>query len=461
MFHFRPAKILLPFVVAALLAPVAGVAQQGGQQMPPTPVSVIELTPQPLPVVSELPGRVSATRIAEVRPRVSGIVLQRVFEQGSFVNEGDVLYKIDNSQYRVSLASAEATLARAKANQLNARDQQARAERLRQRNVSSGVDLENAVTNLAVSDAEVEIAQASLDQAKLNFDYTEVKAPISGIIGRALVTEGALVTAQTDVMATIQQLDPVYVDFTQSSADVLQLRRAMQAGQLVATAPGEARVKLIYDDGTQYAHAGKLLFSEATVDPLTGQVTMRGEFPNPDGDLLPGLYVRISIEQAVAEAALSIPQMAVQRDPQGNAYVYTISAENKAERKIVTLGRTLGPRWIVLSGLTAGEKVVVEGAQKLYPEAQVAPEPWSDTEAANAAKGESKAGDAKDASTEAAAVKAADETPKTDAAPKTDGAPKAEGTEGAAKTETSPEAAPEAGAAQGGDKPAEAPKQGQ
>lgn len=424
----RSAKLTMPLVLAAFLAPFAGMAQQGGQ-MPPTPVSVIELTPQPLPVVNELPGRVSATRTAEVRPRVSGIVLDRVFEQGSLVKEGDVLYSIDSSQYRVSVASAEATLARAKANQLNARDQQARAERLRERRVSSGVDLENAVTNLAVSDAEVAIAQASLDQAKLNLDYTEVKAPISGIIGRALVTEGALVTAQTDVMATIQQLDPVYVDFTQSSSEVLQLRRAMQSGQLVATAPGEAQVRLFYDDGSQYAHSGKLLFSEATVDPLTGQVTLRAEFPNPEGELLPGLYVRISIEQAVAEAALSVPQMAVQRDQQGNAFVYIINADNKAERRSVTLGRTLGPRWIVMSGLSANEKVVVEGAQKLYPDAQVAPEPWSDESAANAAPAEAAAGDKLDATTDAVAAETA--APKaaeaTEAAPAQTPAAPAEG----------------------------------
>ncbi|MDN3713660.1 efflux RND transporter periplasmic adaptor subunit [Paracoccus cavernae] len=387
---------------------------------------MITLKPEPLPVVSELPGRVSATRTAEVRPRVSGIVLERVFEQGSFVKEGDVLYRIDSSQFRVRVASAQATLARAQANQLNARDQQERAERLRERRVSSGVDLENAVTALAVADAEVAIAQASLEEAQLNLDYTDVTAPISGIIGRALVTEGALVTSQTDIMATIQQLDPVYADFTQSSSDVLQLRRAMQSGQLVATAPGEARVRLIYDDGSVYDKPGRLLFSEATVDPLTGQVTMRGEFPNPDGDLLPGLYVRISIEQAIAEAALAIPQMAVQRDGEGNAFVYIVGAENKAERRTVTLGPTLGPRWIVLSGLAAGEQVVVEGAQKLYPEAAMAPEPWNDTTAAAAAPAEAATGDTADAATDEAAVEAAQ--------PAEAGAPAA-ATEGAAPAE--------------------------
>lgn len=372
----------LPFALAALLGPAALSAQQ---QMPPTPVAVVTLEAQALPIVSELPGRVSATRVAEVRPRVSGIVTERVFEQGGFAKAGDVLYRIDSAPYAVSMASAEATLARAQANQLNARDQQTRAEQLRERRVTSGVELENAVTNLAVANAEVAIAQAALDQAKLNLDYTEVKAPIDGVIGRALVTEGALVTAQADVMATIQQLDPVYVDFTQSSSEVLALRRAMQSGQLIATSDGAARVHLMFDDGGIYEHSGKMLFSEATVDPLTGQVTMRGEFPNPDGDLLPGLYVRISIEQAVREDALAIPQMSVQRDPQGNAYVYILDDEDKAERRGVILGRTLGPRWMVMDGLAQGDRVVVEGSQKLYPGAATSPEPWNDALARNAA----------------------------------------------------------------------------
>ncbi|WP_312527223.1 efflux RND transporter periplasmic adaptor subunit [Paracoccus sp. (in: a-proteobacteria)] len=431
----RSAKTILPLVLAALLVPAWVMAQQ--RQMPPAPVSVVELKPQPLPLVNELPGRVSATRTAEVRPRVAGIVLERVFEQGSFVKEGDVLYRIDASQYRVRVASAQATLARAQANQLNARDQQARAEKLRERKVSTGVDLENAVTNLAVADADVAIAEAALAEAQLNLDYTDVTAPISGIIGRALVTEGALVTAQSDVLATIQQLDPVYVDFTQSSSEVLKMRRAMQAGQIVATAPGEARVRLIYDDGTLYDKAGKLLFSEATVDPLTGQVTMRGEFPNPDGELLPGLYVRISIEQAVAEAALAIPQMSVQRDQQGNAYVYVINGENKAERRSITLSRTLGPRWIVLSGLKAGDKVVVEGAQKLYPDAEVVPEPWNDADAAAAAAAEAAVGDTVDAASDEAAVKAAEEPAKADEKPadQADTTPAEGGTEPPQKSE--------------------------
>lgn len=344
--------------------------------MPPTPVSFLELKPQPLPVINELPGRVSATRLAEVRPRISGIVLERVFEQGSTVKAGDVLYRIDPAPFRVRVASAEATLAKAKAGQLNAQDQQKRAQTLRDRNITAGVDLENAVTTLAQADADVAIAEAALAEAQLNLDYTEVKAPISGIIGRALVTEGALVTAQTEVMATIQQLDPVYVDFTQSSAELFKLRRALEVGELVAVDANTAQMRLYFDDGTEYEQPGEVLFSEATVDELTGQVTMRGEFPNTKNLLLPGLYVRVAVEQAVREHALAVPQMAVQRDAQGNAQVYVIGTDNKVSVRSIRLGTSVGSSWIVESGLNDGDKVVVEGAQKLFPGAAVVPEPW-------------------------------------------------------------------------------------
>ncbi len=366
-----------PLLILALSLAVAGPAfsQQGGE-MPPTPVSVVELRPEPLPVVNELPGRISATRTAEVRPRVGGIVVERVFEQGGLVQQGDVLYRLDPAPFRVRVASAEGTLQRARAAQLNARTEADRQQELRDRNVSSGTTYDAAITALAQADADITIAEAQLAEAQLNLDYTEVTAPISGIIGRATITEGALVSAQTDVMATIQQLDPVYADFTQSSSEVLRLRRAMEAGQLAATAPGEARVQMLYDDGTTYEHPGKLLFSEATVDQSTGQVTLRGEFPNPDGDLLPGLYVRIRIEQAVRNDALAIPQMAVIRNQQGDAQVYVVREDNTVEQRIVTLGQSIDGRWLVQDGLAAGDRVVVEGAQKLFPDAKVAPEAW-------------------------------------------------------------------------------------
>ena len=347
------------FTCLMALALLAGPAL--AQDLPPPVVSVQTLAPQPLPVVNELPGRIAATRTAEVRPRVGGIVMTRVFEQGRRIEEGDVLYKIDPAPFAVRVASAEATLAR--------------AEALRERRVTAGVELENAATTLAQAEADVAIARASLQEAQLNLGYTDVTAPIGGVVGRALVTEGALVNAQTDVMATIQQLDPVYVDFTQSASEMFALRRARAEGQLLMTDDNAARVQLIFDDGSTYAQPGKLLFSEASVDSSTGQITLRAELPNPDGDLLPGLYVRVRIEQAVRENALAIPQMAVQRDQSGQAYVYALKDADTVERRDVRLGQTSDNRWLVEDGLAAGDKVVVAGAQKLYPDAKVVAQP--------------------------------------------------------------------------------------
>jgi membrane fusion protein, multidrug efflux system len=365
-------RVLTGLLVAMLALPVA--SRVAAQDMPPTPVSVLTMTPQPLAVVNELPGRVAATRTAEVRPRIGGIVLERIFTQGSVVKAGDVLYKIDPAPFAVRVASAEATLARAEATRQNAQDQLARTEALRERRVTAGVDLENATTTLAQADADVAIANASLQEAQLNLGYTDVTAPIDGVVGRALVTEGALVTAQTDILATIQQLDPVYVDVTQSSSQLFALQRARASGELMMTAPDQAQVHLFFDDGSEYPHPGKLLFSEASVDSSTGQITLRAEFPNPDGMLLPGLYVRARLEQAVRENALSIPQMAVQRDTNGQAFVYVMKDEDTVERRDLTLGQTSEQGWLVEDGLQPGDSVVVEGAQKLYPDAKVAPE---------------------------------------------------------------------------------------
>lgn len=369
-------RLLAAFALSAgLAAPLARPAL-AQQQMPPTAVSVLTLKGEALPIINELPGRISATRISQVRPRVSGILIDRVFEQGSLVHEGDVLYHIDPAPFQVQVKAAEASLARAKATLANAEVELERQRQLKARNVSSGVELESAQTTVLQAKADVALAEASLDEARLNLDYTEVRAPITGTIGRALVTEGALVSATgTDHLALIQQLDPVYADFTQSASQLFALRRALAAGELVASAPGQASVTLYFDDGTAYAHKGQLLFSEAAVDETTGQITLRAEFPNPEGDLLPGLYVRVRIEQAVREQAIAIPQKAVLRDGRGNAQVYVLKEGNKVDLRLVQLGATLGDRWMVDSGLEEGETIVVEGAQKLYPGATVQPEP--------------------------------------------------------------------------------------
>jgi membrane fusion protein (multidrug efflux system) len=349
---------------------------------PPSAVAVITTKAEALPILNELPGRIAPLRIAEVRPRISGIIVSRVFEQGSMVKEGDVLYQIDPEPFKVQVASAEATLRRAKALQLQARQAVDRQQALKKSNVTSDQNVDNAVAALATADADVASAEAGLSSAELNLRYASVTAPISGRIGRALITEGALVSATgADNLATIQQLDTVYADFTQPAADLIRLRKALEAGGKIVS-PGVAPVRLIMDDGTPYAHPGRLLFSEATVDTTTGQVIQRGEFPNPDGDLLPGMYVRVEIEQGVEKAAIAVPQQAVQRDSSGKAQVYVVGNDDIVELRTVGAGRVLGNRWVISSGLKAGERVIVEGFQKIGPGAKVAPSEWKPATAA-------------------------------------------------------------------------------
>ncbi len=350
--------------------------EQASEAPPPASVGVVELKAESLPINSELPGRVAPTRLAEVRPRVTGIVVDQVFQQGSFVNKGDVLYRIDPAQFKVQVSSADSTLKRAEATLLQAQQSADRIRQLRQSNVTSQRESDTAIATLAQAQADVAVAQAGLAEARLNLQYTDVTAPISGRIGRALITEGALVSANgSENLATIQQLDPIYADFTQPAADLIRLRKALQDGQLM-TGPNEAKVHLILDDGTRYPLEGRLLFSEAAVDESTGQVTLRGEFPNPNGDLLPGMYVRVSIEQGIQRAALAVPTQAVQRDAGGMANVLVVNDQNVVEQRRVVVGRMIDQRWVVESGLKEGERVVAEGFQKTAAGATVAPVEW-------------------------------------------------------------------------------------
>ncbi len=381
-----PSSLRAFLVGISLLAPLALAAcsdesqqkQAGGPPaMPPMPVSIVTVKAEAIPIVNELPGRVTPTRIAEVRPRVSGIVIERVFTQGSQVKEGDVLYRIDPEPFRLRVASAEAALQRAQAEQLNATQNANRNKELQARNVASTQALENSVAALAKADADVASARAALSTAKLDLQYADVTAPISGRIGRALITEGALVGSGTpEALATIQQLDPIYADFTQSVNDLLNLRRAAAAGTITGANGNEAPVRLLFDDGTPYQHNGRLLFAEVTVDATTGQVTMRGQFPNPEDDLLPGMYVRIQIEQGVEKSAIAVPQQAVQRDTGGQALVYVVDGESKIAIRPVQTGRVVGGRSVITDGLNPGDKVVVEGFQKIRPGAPVAPQEW-------------------------------------------------------------------------------------
>lgn len=372
----RRETLLAATAVFALVSGPAFAQSEG--ELPPVPVGVTVLVPHAMPVINELPGRIAATRTAEVRARVSGILKERVFTQGTPVKEGDVLYRIDPRLFQVRVASAEAALQRAKALLLNAEQQFKRQQSLQERNVTAAVTLETAAATLAQARADVAIAEATLDEAKLNLEYTEVRAPISGVIGAALVTEGGLVTADGATnLALIQQVDPAYADFTQSAQDLLNLKRAVATGKLTSKKPGEADVALTFDDGSTYDEFGHLLFASANVDPSTGQVTLRAEFPNRGGQLLPGMYVRIKIEQAMRQDALTVPQRAVLRDEAGRAQVYVVDGQGKPELRSITLGQTHDTEWIVESGLKPGERVIVDGAQKVQPGGKITIQPWT------------------------------------------------------------------------------------
>ncbi|MBP8929721.1 MAG: efflux RND transporter periplasmic adaptor subunit [Paracoccus sp.] len=351
-------------------------AQDG--QMPPSGVGVIVIQPENLAVTSELPGRISATQVADVRPRVNGIIESRDFEQGSVVAEGDVLFRLDRATYEIAVEAAKATVARAEAVLVDARATERRYASLNERNITIQAEYETAMAARLQAEAALAEANAQLRAAEVNLGFTEIRAPISGRIGRAQVTEGALVSAQGEVLTTIQQLDPVYADMQQPVSELLRLRAELASGRLTEVEPGAARVVLLLDDGSQYEHAGKLLFAEAAVERSSGQVTLRAEFPNPDGVLLPGMYVRVSVEQATSAAAIAIPSQAVQRSASGAAQVYVVTAEGTAALKPVVLGRATGNRVIVEEGLSEGETLIVDGFQKMGPGAPVAPVCWAD-----------------------------------------------------------------------------------
>lgn len=313
---------------------------------------------------------------ANIRPRVTGIVLKRVFEQGSAVKAGDVLYVLDQEPFKAKVRSAQAALDSAKAAQELASVKAARQQELRKNNVTSAEDAESAVAALSQSNADVERAEADLQSAQLDLQYTEVRSPIAGRIGRALVTEGALVSPTSDVMATVAQIDPVYADFSQPADKLIALKNAVAQGQLNADPSQNVPMTLSAESSRAFTHDGKLLFSEAAVNSATGQVILRGEFPNPDMDLLPGMYVRGKIEQASLEKALAVPQQAVQHNTAGKAQLYLVGAENKIEVRDVKVGWAVDGRWVIINGLNGGEKIVVEGFQKIAPGAKVKPEPW-------------------------------------------------------------------------------------
>ncbi|MCA0239829.1 MAG: efflux RND transporter periplasmic adaptor subunit [Proteobacteria bacterium] len=359
---------------AAAAGPGAGA---GPSAPPPLEVGVLTVRPGTVGVMTELPGRTEASRVAQVRARAAGIVQQRLFREGSDVRAGQPLFKIDDAPYRAALASAQAALARADANALQARANAERAKPLYEGQAMSQQDYVAATATRQQTEADVAAAKAAVQTAQINLGYASVTAPIGGRIGRALVTEGALVgQGEATPLAVVQQIDPMYVSFTQPVAEVLRLRAAIAAGQLQrASGAQSATVRLLLDDGSRYALPGRLLFSDLTVDPTSGQITLRAEVPNPQGLLLPGMYVRGRLELAQAGDAILLPQQAVQRGSDGDR-VWVVAADGKLSTRTVKLGGARGGDWVVLEGLKAGEQVVMDGFQKLSGRSVVKPVPW-------------------------------------------------------------------------------------
>ncbi|BBD99496.1 efflux RND transporter periplasmic adaptor subunit [Sphingobium amiense] len=355
----------------ALSILIAGCGAKKPPQKGPVEVGVVTLTAQDATVSTELPGRTVSTMMSEVRPQVAGLIQKRLFTEGAMVTAGQPLYRIDPRLYRASRDEAQATLASAQATLVAAQAKARRYQLLGQTEAVSAQDRDDVTAAARQAQASVQQARASLQTSSVNLEFTLVRAPISGRIGRTLFTPGALVTAsQTSPLTTIQQLDPIYVDVTQSSAQLLQLRRSLASGQ---TLPASATIRLKLDDGTEYPLPGRIEFAEPIVDVNSGTVTLRAQFPNPDGLLLPGMFVRVVAPQAIVPRAILAPQQGISRDPKGNATALVVNRANKVERRTVTAGQAMGDKWLITSGLKAGDRLIVEGTDKVKPNDAVKP----------------------------------------------------------------------------------------
>lgn len=364
----------------------------GCQGKPPAPpprtpeVATIQVSPRPIVLTTELPGRTSAYRMAEIRPQVNGIILKRLFNEGSEVSAGQVLYQIDPAHFQATLDNAKAALGKAEGNRPAIR---MRAERLQELIADKAVsqqEVDDAAAALKQAEADIQFWKAMVTTAQINLGYARITAPVTGRIGKSNVTEGALVTAHQPLpLATIQQLDPIYVDVPQSTSELLRWQRRQEDGRLNPNGAGQQKVKLILEDGTVYAGEGTLQFRDVTVDPSTGAVTLRVVFPNPKGTLLPGMFVRAVVQEGVQEQAILIPQQAVSRDPKGNPAALIVDGEGKVRQKALVLDRAIQDQWLVISGLAAGERVIVEGLQKVRPGAAVKSVPFREAGTAGAA----------------------------------------------------------------------------
>lgn len=369
-------------IVAAFFMLPTGCAQEAKKQSGPPPVTAITavtVQPQRITLTKELPGRTTAYRVAEIRPQVNGLIQKRLFTEGADVKAGDVLYQIDPSTFEAALNNAKAALGRSEANLPAVRSRMERYQSLLAEKAVSQQDYDDAFAALKQAEADVQYWKATVETARINLAYTRITAPISGRIGRSNVTEGAIVTAYQPVaLATINQLDPIYVDVPQSTTELLRLKRHLQEGRLNKNGKNLESVTLLMEDGTAYPLNGTLQFQDVAVDPSTGSVILRAVFPNPDGFLLPGMFVRTFMKEGVADQAILIPQQSVARDPKGNPVALIVTADNKVEQRMLVLDRAIGAKWLVASGLAPGDRVIVEGILKVRPGMSVQATPFTD-----------------------------------------------------------------------------------
>ena len=376
-------RLPLLAVAASVLISACGSPPGGPPPQQGTPVvGVITVRPQPVTLTTQLPGRTVPYLIAEVRPQVGGIVQTRQFTEGGDVKAGQTLYQIDPATYRASYASAQATLAKAQANLRTARLKADRYKELVQIKAISQQEGDDTAATLGQAEADVAAGKASVETARINLAFARMDAPISGRIGRSSVTPGALVTAnQATALTTIQQLDPIYVDVTQPSAAVLRLKKAMARGDLARAGDGAAQVSLVLEDGSTYPLQGRLAFSDVTVDQNTGSISLRAVFPNPDADLLPGMYVRAVLQEGVKAQGVLVPQQAVTRNGAGKPTAFVVGADNKLQLRVLETDRAVGDQWLVRSGLKTGDQLVVDGLSRARDGVQVKTVPWQPTSA--------------------------------------------------------------------------------
>ncbi|MCH2456139.1 MAG: efflux RND transporter periplasmic adaptor subunit [Idiomarina sp.] len=369
--RFQIAPLFAAGILATTVLTGCGDAPQQGQQQQAPQVDVITVKPETLELSTELPGRTAAFRVAEVRPQVSGVLLERTFEEGTYVEKGQQLYQIDPAIYQAELASAEAEVQRARAVLRSSELRYNRFKELLQENAVSQDEFDSAEATYFQNKAAVAVAEAQLKNARINLEYTKVNAPINGIIGRSNFTEGALVTAsQQEPLVTINQLDPIYVDISQSSKQFMQLQADIQSGRIEANESGNAPVRLKLN-GLDFDQQGELLFSEVSVEEDTGAILLRAVFPNPDKTLYPGMFVRAAVSEGTINTALLLPQKAVTRDPRGRPYVMVVNSENKVEQRMITTERAIGSDWLVKDGVKEGDTVITSGLQKVRPGATV------------------------------------------------------------------------------------------